>query len=191
VSVSRRQTAVAGVVALALVGGGALWWWSASRNDESPVPAPSPSAGQSSTPTPGGTTTPSASASPTDGPDDPGTAPTPTPDPGAEPVDPGAVAPTTADVTTTYAGWNDLSDAVEVGAYAAVVEADGICTLTLSGPGGERSVQAAATPDVSTTACGALALPGDQLSSGTWQAVVTYGSPRSAGTSAPVEIEVP
>ncbi|MFB9956392.1 hypothetical protein [Cellulomonas denverensis] len=97
----------------------------------------------------------------------------------------------TVDVVTTYYGWNTTSAAVEVGAYAATVESDGVCTLTLTGPGGTVTAQGSALADASSTSCGELSVPGTQLSSGSWQAVVGYSSPRSRGTSAAVTVEVP
>jgi hypothetical protein len=95
------------------------------------------------------------------------------------------------EVVTTYAGWNDLSGAVEVGAYAAVVESGGVCTLTLTQGAGTVSVDGVATPDVSTTACGELVVGGDRLGPGTWDAVVRYTSPTSTGATAPLTVEVP
>ncbi|MEV7972693.1 hypothetical protein [Cellulomonas sp. NPDC089187] len=187
--VTRRQAVVAGVVAVVLVAGAATWWWASSRADDPDSPTPTPSV----------TSTSSAAPSPTPTVDPVPTAPAPTEDPGdpaaptaAPPVtDPGTAAPRTVDVISTYAGWNDLSRALEFGAYVPVVETGGSCTLLLSGPGGERSIQAGATPDASTTSCGELVVPGDTLSSGSWQAVITYSSPRSSGTSDTVTVEVP
>jgi hypothetical protein len=106
---------------------------------------------------------------------------------------PVTLSPTTdGDIFVTYSEWNAQSAAVEVGSYLPnVSESDGICTLTLTKAA--RSVQTSrpATPDVGSTACGSLTVPGDQLSAGTWTAVVTYESSSSRGTSDPVEVEVP
>jgi hypothetical protein len=97
-----------------------------------------------------------------------------------------------ATVQITYFGWNPDLSAVELGGFAAsVVETDGTCTLTLTKDGATATSSSAATPNVGTTACGEQLVPGDQLSRGTWTAVLTYDSPTSHGESAPVEVEVP
>lgn len=187
---SRRQL-VAALVAVALLVAGAGVWWATAR---APQPAATPSPTPSATPT--ATPAPSASPSPTAAP----AAPDPVAPPVADPADPPAPEPTAAppgtsladvEVVTTYAGWNDLTGSVEVGAYAGTVEADGACTLTLTGPGGTRTARSAATPDASSTSCGALGVAGGDLTPGTWEAVVAYESPRSRGSSAAVTVEVP
>ena len=97
-----------------------------------------------------------------------------------------------AEVQITYFGWNDDMRAVEVGGFvASVIETDGTCSLTLAKGGDTATTSSAATPNVTTTACGAQVVPGDELSRGTWTAVLTYDSPTSHGESAPVEVEVP
>lgn len=189
--VSRRQAIIAGAAVVLVAGGAVTWWWSASGPAPRPVPGTSASAQAPADPTPERTS--------------PATSPSPVPEPeaGAEPAPAPGDAPSTApgaqppagsdrarvDAVTTYAGWNDISGAVEVGAYVPVVESGGTCTLVLTGPGDEQRVQAPATPDVTSTACGALSVTG--LVPGTWQAVVTYDSERSTGSSAPVTVEVP
>jgi hypothetical protein len=95
------------------------------------------------------------------------------------------------EVVTTFAGWNQLTSAVEVGAYVTAVETPGTCTLRLTGPGGTVERNQPATADASTLACGALTVPGTELAPGTWSASVIYSSATSEGTSAPVEVVVP
>jgi ABC-type Fe3+-hydroxamate transport system substrate-binding protein len=97
-----------------------------------------------------------------------------------------------ATVRITYFGWNPDAGAVELGGFvASVVEADGTCTMTLTKGQDSRSTSRPATPNVNNTACGEQLLPGDQLSSGTWSAVLSYDSPTSHGVSEPVEVQVP
>lgn len=189
--VSRRQALVAAAAAVALAGGGATWWWAAAGSGPAPVAAPSASGSPTPTPTTAAPTPTPTTAAPEPQPTAPAAQPgdpaaTPAPAPAAPDAGPAEV-----DVVTTYAGWNDLSRSVEVGAYVALVESDGSCTVTLTGPGGTVTADAAATPDASTTACGELAVPGTSLGTGSWQAVVTYSSPRSTGVGAPVTVEVP
>jgi hypothetical protein len=106
---------------------------------------------------------------------------------------PVTLAPTTAgSLFVTYSGWNEDSGAVEVGSYLPdASESDGTCTLTLTKGATSVDVSGSATPDVTSTACGDLTVPGDQLSPGDWTAVVTYESSTSRGASDPVEVEVP
>ncbi len=133
-------------------------------------------------------------------------APTPTPGttaneatpppPGAEPPPappvPAPTGPGGAEVVVTNAGWLASSGAVEVAAYVAAVEAGGRCTLTLTGPGGATATASqTAEPDASTTSCGLLAVPGDQLTSGTWTGTVAYVSPTTSGEAAVAPMQVP
>lgn len=96
------------------------------------------------------------------------------------------------DIFITYARWSNAIGAVEVGGYlAGIIEDDGTCTLTLTR--GEVMVTGtvAGTPDASSTSCGGLTIPGDQLGTGHWDAVVTYDSSTSHGSSETVDVEVP
>ncbi|GAA4628993.1 hypothetical protein GCM10023113_35860 [Cellulomonas oligotrophica] len=124
--------------------------------------------------------------------------PEPTAAPEPEPEDPAQPTPATPgdaasvlDVVVTFSGWNDLSGAVEVGAYVPVVEDDGTCTLTLTGGSGTPTATSDGIPDASSTSCGSLTLPGSAVPSGTWTATVTYASSTSTGSSDPVTVEVP
>jgi hypothetical protein len=51
--------------------------------------------------------------------------------------------------------------------------------------------EALGTPSAATTDCGEVRVGGDALTSGTWEAVLTYTSETSVGESAAVEVEVP
>jgi hypothetical protein len=94
-------------------------------------------------------------------------------------------------VVVTYSGWNAVQHQVMVGGYAAgVVESKGVCTLTLRQGARTVTAQSPASPDASTTACGALSVPGTKLAPGSWRAVLSYTSKTSSGAAAPVDIEV-
>ncbi|MGN8247462.1 hypothetical protein ACTHAM_001637 [Cellulomonas soli] len=95
-----------------------------------------------------------------------------------------------AEVVLSFAAWDPGTARVSVGAYANVVESDGTCTLILSQDGRTVTATSSVAPDVSTTSCGDLGVAGDELTSGTWLATVTYDSPTATGTSetAPVEV---
>jgi hypothetical protein len=99
---------------------------------------------------------------------------------------------TQVSVELTSWGWNAAQRSAQARGYASgVVEGGGTCTLTLTRDGRSVTADTEATPDASTTACGSVAVAGDRLAPGTWQAVMSYDSPTSAGSSAPVQIVVP
>ncbi|MCC2335685.1 hypothetical protein [Cellulomonas wangsupingiae] len=140
-----------------------------------------------------------ASASPSTTPvaDPPATAaatpPAPSPAPSAPAPGPAAPARTPVEVVVSWAMWDEQAGQVQVAGYAAdVVESGGTCTLTLRL--GEHTVTAEqqATPDATTTTCGAVAVPRDRLpQAGTWVAVMSYVSDKSSGSSPDVSIGVP
>jgi hypothetical protein len=99
--------------------------------------------------------------------------------------------PARVDVVTTFAGWNGLSHAVEVGGYAAVVEPVGTCTLRLSHADKVVTRKHTASTDATTVACGGFSIPRSELSAGDWTAVLSYRSPMSAGEAAAVSVKVP
>ena len=100
--------------------------------------------------------------------------------------------PESADVVITYSGWIDSSVAVEVGAYVAgVAESGGTCTLTLTSGSRSSRAQVSGEPDASSTSCPTMAVPGDELASGPWSAVISYESATTSGQSDPVEVVVP
>lgn len=124
------------------------------------------------------------------------TAPDPT-DVATDPAPSAAPTPTDgargeATVQITYYGWNPGSSVVEVGGFVPfLVEEGGTCTLTLTQGGASATATREATPNVTSTACGELVVPGDQLAPGTWSAVLGYESERSTGTTEAVEVQVP
>jgi hypothetical protein len=95
-------------------------------------------------------------------------------------------------VSLTYTGYDPSTSAVVAGGYAAdVVEVDATCTLVLRRDGVELRGESLGAPAATTTDCGEVRVGGDALTSGTWQAVLSYTSDTSAGESAAVEVLVP
>ena len=95
-------------------------------------------------------------------------------------------------VTVTFAGWNESSGEVQVdGFVTGAVGDDGTCTLSLTKDGRTVTGSAPAVANGSMTACGGLAVPGGQVSAGTWQAVLGYRSADHSGTSDGWDVEVP
>jgi hypothetical protein len=116
-------------------------------------------------------------------------------DPGVQPVatdKPVVITDGKVPVVVTHWGWKaDDSTAVVGGYVAGVVESDGTCTVTLTQGARKVTAESPARPDASTTACGALSVPGHELAPGHWRAVLSYSSPSSSGTASAVDIEVP
>jgi hypothetical protein len=71
------------------------------------------------------------------------------------------------------------------------VEEDATCTLLLRRDGVELYDESLGTANVTTTDCGELRVGGDELTSGTWEAVLSYTSDTSVGKSAAGEVVVP
>lgn len=92
-------------------------------------------------------------------------------------------------VITTY---NTTSSFVSVNGYAeGIIESNGTCKLTLTDSSGKTvSSSRAAEQNATNTTCGESQIARSKLHSGTWQAVLSYSSSKSAGTSEPVAIEV-
>jgi predicted component of type VI protein secretion system len=146
-----------------------------TRSAAPSAPAATPSPTPTPTPTPTATSEPTPSATPT---------PTPTPTPTAP-------SRTSADVELSYLAFNAGSGAVEASGYATVYEDGGTCTLVLTKDGATARGVIDGLPDVATTSCGGLEVPGSQLSSGTWRAVLEYESPTTVGRSEAREVVVP
>lgn len=123
-----------------------------------------------------------------------------------QPLDPAAPNPTDVAVDTpvtvapgadlslvvTYSDWNADTSAVEAGAFVpGVVESGGTCTLTLTQGGSTVTATAPGDPEASQTTCGALSIPGSEVFSGMWRAVVSYESDTSQATSDGAEVAVP
>jgi hypothetical protein len=96
------------------------------------------------------------------------------------------------DVVVTYSGWDDALAGVDVGAYVSgIAETGGTCTLTLTAGGNSATASAPGEPEASSTSCPGLVVPGSELSSGNWTAVVSYESPTAQGESDSVAVVVP
>ena len=95
-------------------------------------------------------------------------------------------------VSLTYTGYDASAGAVVAGGSAAgVVEVDATCTLVLRRDGVELRGESLGTPSATSTDCGEVRVGGDALTSGTWEAVLSYTSETSTGESAPGEVVVP
>ena len=125
--------------------------------------------------------------------------PTPTPTPSVQ--QPAASAPAgtpkpspsraVTAVTVTFSGWQPSTASVLVGGYAAVVESGGSCTLVLTRNNVVVTAKSDASPDASTTSCGALEVAGTALTAGQWIGTLRYESAITTGESTPITIEVP
>lgn len=156
-----------------------------------PVPSTTTEDAVPAEPTPASPTAPAPTAQPANPsePDEPVGPTTEAADPSVEPTAPGGTDAAT--VVITYAGWEGASTSVEAGAYAALLEPAGTCTLTLTQGPVIKTQTIDALTDVSTMSCGGFQISGADLATGTWTAVVTYESGTSKGTSAPVDVVVP
>lgn len=92
----------------------------------------------------------------------------------------------------TYADQTQYGNGqVEVGAYVnGIFENGGVCTLTLTKESITRTANVNAVEDANAVDCPAMVIPWSSLDVGTWQAIVTYHSSTSQGTSAPRNVEV-
>ena len=95
-------------------------------------------------------------------------------------------------VSLSYTGYDATAAAVVAGGYAAgVVEEDATCTLVLRREGVELRGESLGTANVTTTDCGEVRVGGAALTSGTWEAVLSYTSDTAVGESATGEVMVP
>lgn len=95
-------------------------------------------------------------------------------------------------VQITRSGWDaDAHQLVVAATVPSVVEDGGTCTATARSNGVEASTDVVAVADAAGTSCGQVAFPGDRLSAGTWDVVVTYSSAASVGASEAVRVTVP
>lgn len=115
--------------------------------------------------------------------------------PGVEPTDKGeaTIAPDPADAVMTFAGLDVDGTQVSAAGYVqGLIENGGACTFTFTGVGAPVVVPAEGIADSRTTSCGTVAVPVDQLPSGTWSVTLSYTS-AAAGTltSTALTVEVP
>ena len=191
---SRRRPLLVLVTLLLAAGAFVLWTRSgdtapAAAETRTPPPsaaAPSAAAPSSAAPVadPDAGTEQEADEEPTSRP----TATTSAPEPGEE--DGGEL--TAVAVSLSYTGYDATAAAVVAGGYAAgVVEEDATCTLVLRREGVELRGESLGTANATTTDCGEVRVGGAALTSGTWEAVLSYTSDTSVGESAAGEVVVP
>lgn len=194
----RRRGVLTGVVVLALAAiaaGGVAFAHSLGAPDRS-----TGAAGTTSVPPQGdpvaATRTSASPAIATDGSIVTRVAPVPT-SVATDPVTAKPTAPPTAGAHTravrvvlTRASY-DTSGATAAGFVAQTVEQGGTCTLTLAKDGSTVTTTGSAQADAESTTCGSLTVPAGRLSSGTWQATLSYASSTSTGTSSPLPVTVP
>jgi len=71
-----------------------------------------------------------------------------------------------------------------------IIETDGKCTLTMVKGESTASTSKASLQNAQNTSCGQLIVPFEKLSAGTWQAVLSYESSMSSGSSATTQVEI-
>ena len=158
------------------------------------VPASEPRPSEPAAPEPGTPDDADSDGDQTAGEETGGTAPEVAvpPAPPAAPEDEEVAAPTPVTVSLTYGGYDPSASAVVAGGYAAdVVEVDATCTLVLRRDGVELRGESLGTPSVNSTDCGEVRVGGAALTSGTWEAVLSYTSETSVGQSPAGEVVVP
>lgn len=97
-----------------------------------------------------------------------------------------------AEVVVSFADWVQEAGGVEVSGFVSGAgEAPGTCVATLTRGAVTETVSAPAVPNGATTACGGLVVPGDRLSDGTWQAVLSYEAQAVVSHSDPVAVVLP
>lgn len=95
-------------------------------------------------------------------------------------------------VTPTYSGWDRPTSGVVVGGVVTgVIEDGGTCTVTLTRGGATAEGSSDGVPDARGTSCAEIRVPGDQLSSGEWSAILSYRSGTATGRSASFSVVVP
>jgi hypothetical protein len=96
-------------------------------------------------------------------------------------------------VALNYVGWEQSGGGVveASGFVSGVVEDGGTCRITLTRGQESAVAESRGEADATTTVCPSVSVAEDELSPGTWTAVLSYESGTSAGRSAPLEVEVP
>lgn len=112
------------------------------------------------------------------------------------PGDPVATDPDPATVTTeagaviSYADF-EAGTGVEIGGYVTgVVQDGGTCRAVLSRGDQQVSAETSGVADASTTSCGGLVVPADELSKGTWTVELQYESEGTVYASPTTDVEV-
>ena len=178
---SRRGRAIAGTVGglvVVAIGISAVIAWGVSRTTATAVPTATPSTSASEDP--GAVETPSAT---------PTAQPTPTPSPST-------TAPTngvaTVGVVLVYAQWNTAKKQIDFSGFTGgVVESDGTCTASATGPAGVVTAKAAAVASATSTQCLPLSISGRALRPGSYTVKLSYSSPTAQGVSQSAKVVVP
>ncbi|GAB2465096.1 hypothetical protein [Xylanimonas ulmi] len=196
----KRPVIVAAVVAVGVLAAGAVGY---AITLDRPGPSPEPDAAGSSSAPPRDTPSDAPSASgaasapsgtPSDAAPTPSPAAAPTPDvaPASAPPPHEASPQPSADVTLSYLAWSPQAQHVEASGFSIPLDGGGTCALTLTKEGSPSvTVETPSIPDVTSTVCGGLTVPGERLSSGTWSAVLHYESATHSGKSSSVAVTVP
>lgn len=106
-----------------------------------------------------------------------------------QPSTPTSNGKTSVTPTVTYA--DQYGQQVEVGAFVSnVFEDGGICKLVMSKGTLTQATQVTAIKGATSVNCPVMTISNSKLETGTWQAIVTYASSSSEGSSTPRSVEV-
>jgi hypothetical protein len=181
----RLLLVVLGVAVIAVVAVGGLWYGRHSGTAAS-ASSPTVTAGTSAP------ATSTASVSTIPRPPAPTDVPPPSPGQSVASDPTPVVTGGNVQVAVTYADWDSSSRSVEVdGFVTGVIEAGGTCLVTLTRGADSVTAQSTGMPNASSTVCGSVTVKDARLTSGTWQAVLSYRSSTATGASGPVAIKVP
>lgn len=88
-------------------------------------------------------------------------------------------------------GQNPDDKSMEINGFVSgVIENGGTCSLSLKKDNKTVTASRKSIADAQVTTCGLIVIKHAKLSVGTWQAVLRYESPKSRGTSTPINVEV-
>lgn len=96
-------------------------------------------------------------------------------------------------VTPFITAWGQASAGSDFklnGFVPNVIETDGKCTLTMTRGDKQATKTRVALADAKSTTCGQTIIPYGDLEPGEWEAVLSYSSPRSSGSSEVTTVEV-
>jgi hypothetical protein len=97
-----------------------------------------------------------------------------------------------AQVVLAYADWDPAGARLEAAGFVSgLIQSGGTCTLTATLSGRAVTATSDAEADATTTNCGQLTLPADQLVPGEWDVTLSYRSATHSGTSQPTTVTVP
>ena len=174
-SIRRTLLAVVGVGVAAALVLGALWASGRSTEDE-----PAAAGTRTTAPADRGTTAPVSAV------------PEPATNEGVATDPPAVTAGGDVQPMITQAGWAASGTAVEVSGFVSgVVEDGGTCRVVLTHGDETVTAERTAIADATTTACGVIEVGNAGMTSGWWQAVLSYESATSSGASTPVDVLVP